>query len=149
VRFRKVRNLPGREPRFWLQHWDENAGWLKGAGGADTSILYRIDEIADAIEQGRVIAVVEGEKDADNLRKLDIPATCNAHGASEPGKKPKWTSEHSAQLGGADIIVFNDNDPMTTARRGGRSNTPSRSHGASRSTALRYSMKRSPPLSAS
>jgi hypothetical protein len=89
VRFRKVRNLPGREPRFWLQHWDENAGWLKGAGGADTSILYRIDEIADAIEQGRVIAVVEGEKDADNLRKLDIPATCNAHGASEPGKKTK------------------------------------------------------------
>jgi hypothetical protein len=105
-----VRNLPGREPRFWLQHWDENAGWVKGIGGAETSILYRIDEVADAIEQGRVIAVVEGEKDADNLWKLDIPATCNAHGASESGKKPKWTTKHSEQLRGADIVVFNDND---------------------------------------
>ena len=110
VCFRKVRNLPGRQPRFWLEHWDENTGWLKGAGGADTSILYRIDEVADAIEQARVIAVVEGEKDADNLWKLDIAATCNAHGASEIGKKPKWTAKHSEQLHGADIVVLNDND---------------------------------------
>jgi hypothetical protein len=43
--------------------------------------------------------------------QLDIPATCNAHGASETGKKPKWTAKHSAQLTGADIVVFNDNDP--------------------------------------
>jgi hypothetical protein len=110
VRFRKLRNLPGREPRFWLEHWDEATGWLKGAGGADTAILYRIDEIASAIANGHVIAVVEGEKDADNLWKLDIPATCNAHGASEPSKKPKWTAKHSEQLRGADIVVLNDND---------------------------------------
>ncbi len=37
--------------------------------------------------------------------------TCNAHGASELGKKPKWTAAHSAQLLGADTVVFNDNDP--------------------------------------
>jgi Protein of unknown function (DUF3631) len=110
VRFRKVRNLPGGQPRFWLEHWDEDTGWLKGAGGADTSILYRIDEVAEAIEQGRVIAVVEGEKDADNLWKLDIPATCNAHGASEIEKKSKWTAKHSEQLSAADIVVLNDND---------------------------------------
>jgi Protein of unknown function (DUF3631) len=108
--FRKVRNLPGREPRFYFQHPDGNGGWAKGAGGADTSIIYRTDEVVQAIAQGKVIAVVEGEKDANNVAALGIAATCSGHGASEPGKRPKWTKRHSEQLRGADIVVFNDND---------------------------------------
>ena len=63
-----------------------------------------------AITEGRVVAVVEGEKDANSVRALGIIATCNAHGASEPGKRPKWTKAHSEQLRGADIVVLNDND---------------------------------------
>ena len=63
-----------------------------------------------AIAEGRIVACVEGEKDADNLWRIGIAATCNAHGASEPGKKPKWTKAHSEQLAGADLVVFNDND---------------------------------------
>jgi hypothetical protein len=110
VRFRKVRNLPGREPRFFIQHPDGNGGWAKGSGGADSKIIYRADEVAKAIARGQIIAVVEGEKDADSVAALGIVATCNAHGASEPGKKPKWTSAHSEQLKNADIVVFNDND---------------------------------------
>ena len=110
IQFRKVRNLPGLEPRFFFQHPDGDR-WLKGAGGADTGILYRLDEVAKAIADGHEIACVEGEKDADRLCSLGIPATCNAHGASEPDKKAKWTKEHSAQLKGADVIVLNDNDP--------------------------------------
>jgi uncharacterized protein (DUF927 family) len=53
---------------------------------------------------------VEGERDADNCWRLGFAATCNAHGASDTGKKPKWTKAHSEQLRGADIIVLNDND---------------------------------------
>ena len=90
VRFRKVRNLPGREPRFWLQQPDGKGGWKKGTKGVDTSIIYHADEVARAIEAGRPMMVVEGEKDTDNLWRPDIPATCNAHGASEAGKAPKW-----------------------------------------------------------
>ena len=63
-----------------------------------------------AIAEGRIIACAEGEKDADNLWRIGIIATCNAHGASEPGKQAKWTKRHSDQLHGADIVVFNDND---------------------------------------
>jgi hypothetical protein len=112
ILFRKVRNLPGREPRFWLQKADGNGGWIKGAGGVDTKIIYRADEVAKAIEAGRTIAVVEGEKDADSLCKLGIAATCSAHGAHDPTKrqKPKWYATHSEQLRGADLVVFNDND---------------------------------------
>jgi Protein of unknown function (DUF3631) len=110
VRFRKVRNAPGREPRFWLERADERGGWVKGAKDVNTKIIYRINEVTKAITDGRVIACVEGEKDADNLWSLGIAATCNAHGASEPGKRPKWTKAHSEQLAGADLVVFNDND---------------------------------------
>ena len=63
-----------------------------------------------ATAEGRIIACAEGEKDADSLWSLGIAATCNAHGASEPGKQAKWTKAHSEQLAGADIVVFNDND---------------------------------------
>jgi putative DNA primase/helicase len=110
IRFGKVRNPPGAKIKCWFCHPDGKGGWAKKLGDADASILYRIDEVTDAIEAGREIAVVEGEKDCDNLWRLDIPATCNAHGASEVGKKPKWTAAHSEQLRGAEIVVFNDND---------------------------------------
>jgi hypothetical protein len=109
-RFRKVRNPPGREPRFWLQKWDGAGGWQNGTKGVDTSLIYRANEVDNAIAAGQKIALVEGEKDADRLWSLGIAASCNAHGASEMGKKPKWTAAHSAQLLGASIIVFNDND---------------------------------------
>ena len=109
-RFRKVRNLPGREPRFWLERADGRGGWLKGTKGVDTKIIYRADEVKKAIAEGRLIACVEGEKDADNLWSIGIAATCNAHGASEPGNHPKWTKAHSEQLADADLVVLNDND---------------------------------------
>jgi AAA domain len=109
-RFRKVRNLPGRKPRFWLEQPDGRGGWRKNTKGVDTKILYRADEVAKAVTEGRVILVAEGEKDCDNLWRLGFPATCNAHGASEFGKDPKWYAHHSAQLKGAEIVVFNDCD---------------------------------------
>jgi putative DNA primase/helicase len=128
VQFGKVRNPSGGEPRFWLVRPNDRGGWLLGLskmiGGkkvkvVDDTILYRADEVKKAIEQGKAIAIVEGEKDADTLWRLGIPATCNAHGAAatrDDDGKPlrrytaKWLKAHSEQLAGADVIVFNDND---------------------------------------
>jgi hypothetical protein len=110
ARFRKVRNLPGAVPRFWLQRPNGDGTWTSGAKGIDTKLIYRADEVASAIEQGQTICNVEGEKDADNLWSVGFAATCNAHGASESGKRAKWTAAHSAQLAGADLVVLNDND---------------------------------------
>jgi hypothetical protein len=111
--FRKVRNTPGRKPPYYIQKPDGNGNWLKGAEGVDTKTLYRIDEVAKAIAAGHSIAVVEGEKDADNLWRIGIAATTSAHGTSDPLKnqKPKWLPEHSKLLKDADIVVFNDHDP--------------------------------------
>jgi hypothetical protein len=111
VLFQKVRNPPGSKTRFFMRRPDGHGGWINNTKGVDTKLLYRIDEVNEAIALGRRIAIVEGEKDANNLWAIGIPATCNAHGASEPDKKPKWTSKHSEQLCSADIVVFNDNDP--------------------------------------
>src|SRR5262245_34117125 len=108
--FQKVRYPKGHEPRFAIRH-REGSGWKWGAGGADTSVLYRKAEIDEQIALGRTILVVEGEKDVDRLRAIGIPATCNSQGASEPGKKPKWKAAHSAQLKGANIVVIPDHDP--------------------------------------
>jgi putative DNA primase/helicase len=110
VRFRKVRNPPGRTPKFYLQRPDGNGGWFNGVKGIDTSILYRVDEVAKAIESGAAVCIVEGEKDVDRLWSLGIAASCNAHGASESAKQVKWTKAHSEQIKGADIVVLNDND---------------------------------------
>ena len=52
VRFQKVRNLPGRKPRFWLRRPDGNGGWINGTEGVDTTLIYRLPEINEAIAVG-------------------------------------------------------------------------------------------------
>src|SRR5262249_3394044 len=113
--FQKVRFPKGHEPRFLIRHRDPSSnragkGWDWGAGGADTTVFYRKDEIDEAIANGYEIACVEGEKDANRLWSIGIPATCNVHGASKPGQEPKWTIEHSKQFAGAPIVVLGDHD---------------------------------------
>jgi len=108
--FQKVRYAKGHKPPFSMRRPDGRGGWIWNTEGVDTKIIYRADEVAKAIAEGRIIAAAEGEKDADNLWARGIAATCNAHGASDPGKKPKWTKAHSEQLRGANLVVFNDND---------------------------------------
>ena len=86
------------------------AAEIKNTKGVETSFLYRADELAKAIADGLEIIAVEGEKDADNLWRLGFAATCNAHGASAPGKAPKWKKKHTDQLTGGAIVVLNDHD---------------------------------------
>src|SRR5262245_5314710 len=104
LRFQKVRNLAGREPRFWLRRPDGNGGWINNTKGVDTNLLYRLPEVNEAIGLAHEIAVVEGEKDANRMWSIGIPATCNAHGAAKPNQRPKWTAAHSEQLRGARIV---------------------------------------------
>lgn len=103
----KVRNPKGRSPPYIWEHEDDHGQIVSGANGLGPA-LYRLEE---AITHGGLIAVVEGEKDADNLWTIGVPAVTSPHGAAQPGQRPKWTREHSQQLAGRDIVVLNDNDP--------------------------------------
>jgi hypothetical protein len=119
--FRKIRGYDKYgEKFFWTQRFENTVGggWIKGTKDkngnklVDTKILYRLPEVVKAIAAGSDIACVEGEKDADRLWSIGIPATCNSDGASDPtkSKKPKWRREHSEQLRGAKLVVIPDHD---------------------------------------
>ncbi len=68
-------------------------------------VTYRLPEVREAIEAGRAIVVVEGEKDSNRLADLGLAATCNHGGAG------KWRPEHTECLkGAARVLVLPDND---------------------------------------
>jgi hypothetical protein len=103
----KIRNPKGRTPPYVWEHENDHGQIVSGANNLGAA-LYRLEE---AIARGGLIAVVEGEKDADNLWRHGFPAITSPHGAAKPGQRPKWTTEHSRQLAGLEIVVLNDNDP--------------------------------------
>ena len=90
---RKVRTNGGTPPFYW-QHLDEAGNWVKGAKNTN-DLMYHIEKINGHDMHNKFVIVAEGEKDVDNLWKLGFPATCNANGASQPGKAPKWTKKHA------------------------------------------------------
>jgi putative DNA primase/helicase len=109
--FQKVRNPPGSKTRFYCRRPNgQHGGWINDTKGIKQKPLYRWPEVLAAMELEREIAIVEGEKDADNLWRIGIPATCNFDGAAAENAAPKWKAEYSEQLRGARLVVFNDND---------------------------------------
>ncbi|WP_280406620.1 toprim domain-containing protein [Nocardia carnea] len=88
----------GRDKEFHQQRWDEAAGRMKGGGFEP--IPYQLPLVLDAIESGRVVYVVEGEKDVASAEAAGLVATCNAGGALS------WSGEHAKWLKGAGTVVI-------------------------------------------
>lgn len=80
-------------------------GW-KWQIGDVRRVLYRLPEVVRSVANGTPIFVVEGEKDADALRRHGLTATTN------PGGAGKWRDSFSQSLAGADVIVIPDADPV-------------------------------------
>jgi hypothetical protein len=78
-------------------------GWEWTVKGS-RPILYRLPEVLSNIRAGAITFIVEGEKDADNLAREGLCATCNPMGAG------KWSDALSALLAGADVVILPDND---------------------------------------
>lgn len=83
----------------------ENGNWIPGLNNCQR-VLYNLPEITKAIRENRPIAIVEGEKDAETLRKLGYVATTNDTGAG----KNKWQKSHSCMLKNAHVLLFFDYD---------------------------------------
>jgi Protein of unknown function (DUF3631) len=92
--------------QFFQQHWD-GANWTKGKPQGP-KIPYRLPELL-AADSTTPIYVCEGEKDADNLAKLDFLATCNSGGA-DPGNGRKWTAELNTYFKDRHVRILPDND---------------------------------------
>ena len=99
-----VQKLRYSDKHFGWRQPDGKGGWIWNRRGVKPS-LYIAGELSDGI------AVVEGEKDADNLHRLGWDAVSGADGAG-PGK---WKPEYTEQLKGISVCIFQDNDDVGKA----------------------------------
>ncbi|OGV47601.1 MAG: hypothetical protein A2017_09975 [Lentisphaerae bacterium GWF2_44_16] len=103
--FQVVRLEPGRNGKpkeFRQRRMDEKGGWIWNLKGLNRKPLYRLPEWINLTSER--IFIVEGEKDVDNLFKLNIKATCNACGAG------KWMPNYTEFLKGRSVVIIPDND---------------------------------------
>lgn len=87
---------PGKE---FVQGHQNGTGFVWSVRGVDT-ILYNLAAIAES----EWVIVCEGEKAADRLISLGLPATTSPMGAG------KWRKSYSEALRGKDVAIFPDND---------------------------------------
>jgi hypothetical protein len=88
---------PGK--KFVQGHYTDSGRVSWTLKGVDT-ILYRLPEIANS----PYVVICEGEKSADRLAALGLPATTAPMGAG------KWLASYSEALRGKDMAIFPDND---------------------------------------
>jgi 5S rRNA maturation endonuclease (ribonuclease M5) len=78
-------------------------GWGRTKFGVNP-ILYRLPRVLEAAAEGRVVFVVEGEKDVHTLEEMGFTATCNPQGAGD------WQNSYSEALRCARVAILPDND---------------------------------------
>ena len=92
------------EPKTFKQRRkDGNGNWVLNVKGVKPE-LYHLPDVLEAVRNGQIIYICEGEKDCDNLAELGLTATTNSGGAE------KWQSELSEALADASVIVIPDRD---------------------------------------
>lgn len=87
------------DKHFGWRQPDGKGGWIWNRKGLPRS-LYIAGELSV------VMAVAEGEKDANTLHRLGWDAVSAEDGAGEG----KWHSEYTEQLKGRHVLIFQDND---------------------------------------
>ena len=88
---------------FFQRRPDGNGGWINRLGGIKP-VLYRLPQVMQAVKRGEIIFIPEGEKDCDNLARLELAATTSPMGAG------KWRDYYSEHLKGAKAVILPDND---------------------------------------
>src|SRR5688572_13840385 len=81
----EVGRFPGKK---FLQRRPGRADWKGGIKGV-RRVLYRLPRVLGAVKAGRVIYIVEGERDVHALEAAGEVATCN------PGGAGKWRTEYA------------------------------------------------------
>lgn len=89
------------EPKDFRQRHKVDGKWVWNMQGVDR-VLYNLPAILTA--KNSFIWVVEGEKDAENLKKCGFISTCNVGGAG------KWLEGYTESLAGKEVVICGDND---------------------------------------
>lgn len=82
---------------------DGKGGWVWSLSDVEP-VLYQLERLKPAVDNGKVVYYVEGEKDADNLTELGLTTTTNPNGAG------KWKDSYTKTLTGANVVIIPDND---------------------------------------
>ena len=91
------------EPKGFAQRRPDGAGgWAWSLNGVERT-LYRLPHLR-AADPGRLVFIVEGERDVDRLAGLGILATTASGGAG------RWQREYADALRGRRVVVLPDND---------------------------------------
>lgn len=79
-------------------------GW-RWSLGSTRRVLYRLPKVLEAVKDGGIIYVVEGEKDVHSLERAGVVATCNPGGTGAG-----WHDEYSEALRDAIVVIIADKD---------------------------------------
>jgi hypothetical protein len=78
-------------------------GWAWNLQGV-SRLPYRLPDLIAAVDDGKTIYIVEGEKDVETMFAHGFVATCNSGGAG------KWVAEFGEYMAGAKVIIIADKD---------------------------------------
>lgn len=98
--YSKVR-FEGKEIRYITV--DKKGDTYKYCKKSNLATLYHLPELIRAVQCGYPVYIVEGEKDADTLKKLGYTAT-TAGGAND------WNKKFASYFTGAKVVILSDND---------------------------------------
>ncbi len=103
--FQVVREQYENGKTFYQRRPDGKGGWINDLKGVRT-VPYRLPEVIKAVSQGKTVFIVEGEKDVETLRSLQLTATTNPMGAG------KWKTTYSKYFEDANVVIIPDNDEV-------------------------------------
>lgn len=92
-------------PKDFRQRRPAGAGRFVWSLGDVRRVPYRLAEVLQAVQTGRLVFIVEGEKDADRLRACGLVATCNSGGAGA-----RWADDLTEYFRDARLVILPDND---------------------------------------
>lgn len=106
ARYRRIDYDFPKKPKKWQESWDGKR-WVSGFKGINRADIpvYRYQEIRQAIADGETLYIVAGEKCADVMWSIGLPATTNICGEGH------WQESDTECLEGArEIVICPDND---------------------------------------
>ncbi len=98
--FQKTRWKTAHGKTFSWSHKDQSGNWKRGRGGHEP-VLYNLWEITGA----DTVYLVEGEKDVETLKALQLVATSPPDGAASD-----WQPRYTESLKGKTVYIIQDND---------------------------------------
>jgi len=88
---------------FFQYSYAGDGKWKSGLNGRPP-VLYNLPEVINAVKNNIPVFIVEGEKDVETLRSLNLVGTTNPMGAG------KWKPDYNCYFKDAKVILLPDND---------------------------------------